>query len=337
LSVPFISTRAIGKLPDYLALALSQAEISKVFEAADLPEMLAATPDRYIPQKTFLCLLDAAARAVGDPEFGLDLAERFTLADYGEWGRYLRGAATLKKALPRCARSLKFHATHDRSWIVPSGDEVMFKNYKVVGRVVGYRHFAVRTAFVMTSIIRAYTGANWHPLRVEFDFPRPRSSTRYEDLFRCPVIFGRPSIAVAFERNALTNNRLLFTGHKTVTYSDLCRAAGPPAPTNLISKVKEAIRLRLMDAEVNIDGVARHLEIGPRTLQRRLNDENTAFRALVSQVRARRALELLRETETPIVDIAVELGYSSSACFSRAFSRAVGLPPSKIRSCVAEM
>jgi AraC-like DNA-binding protein len=168
-------------------------------------------------------------------------------------------------------------------------------------------------------------------LRVEFDFPRPRSQTRYEDLFRCPVIFGMPSIAVAFERDALKNNRGPFTGQKTVTYSDLRRTASPPAPTNLISKVTEVIRLKLMDAVVSIDSVARHLELGPRTLQRRLNDEGTAYRALVSQVRAELALELLRETETPVIDIAVELGYSSSACFSRAFSKTVGLPPNEIR------
>lgn len=331
MSVPFISTRVIKDLPENLASVLSQAEISKVFEAADLPEILATDPGHYIPQKSFLCLLEAAACAVGDSEFGFFLAERFKLADYGEWGRYIIGATTLEKALPRHARALKFHATHDRTWVVPSGDEVTLKSYKAVRGAVGYRHSAVRSAYVMTSIIRAYTGANWHPLRVEFDFPGPRSSTRYEELFRCPVIFGRPSIAVAIERNAMTNNRALVAGQKIVTYSDLCRTAGPPAPTSLISKVTEAIRLRIMDAAVNIDVVARNLELGPRTLQRRLNAEGTAYRALVSQVRAEHAFEMLHETDTPMIDIAVELGYSSFAHFSRAFSKTTGLPPSEAR------
>ncbi len=210
-------------------------------------------------------------------------------------------------------------------------DKVTLKNYKAVRRVVGYRHIAARHAAVMTSIVRAYTGTNWHPLQVEFDFPRPRSSARYENLFRCPVVFDRPCIAIIIERDAMTNSPVQAAGPQIVTYSDLRRIAERPAPRDLVSKVRESIRLRLLDAAVDIDTISEYLAIGPRTLQRRLNDEGIAFRALVSQVRAERALEMLRETKSPMIDIAVELGYSSSAHFSRAFSKTTGVLPNEIR------
>ncbi len=127
MTVPFISARTIEKLPENLALVLSQAEISKAFDTADLPEILATNPGHYIPQKNVLCLVDAVAHAVGDRDLGLFLAERFNIADYGEWGRYILGAATLGKALPQYARALKFHATHDRTWVVPTAVRFKFK------------------------------------------------------------------------------------------------------------------------------------------------------------------------------------------------------------------
>lgn len=312
-------------------MASNNNVVSDVFESADLPEGIATTLDRYMPQKNFILFIDAAARAVGDRNFGLFLAPHLTVADYGDWGRYLVGATTLEQALFRSVNAMKFHASHDRLHIVPSGDEVAFIIDVPVRGVVGYQHFAVCAASVMVSLVRAYTGANWDPLRVEFDFPRPPSLTPHEDLFCCKVLFDRPRIAVIIERNALSYSPVSACGKKTVTYSDLRRIAERPAPTDLVSMVKETIRLKLMDGAVDINRIGAFLALGPRTLQRRLNDEGAAFRPLVSQVRAERALELLRETEIPMIDIAVELGYSSSSHFSRAFRKTVGLLPSDIR------
>jgi len=158
----------------------------------------------------------------------------------------------------------------------------------------------------------------------------------YEDLFRCPVVFDRPSIAIYIERDALNYSPVRAAGRRIVTYSDLGRLPQRPAPRNLISMVTEVVRLRLLDGGKDIDGTARHLELGPRTLQRRLNDEGTTFQALVSQVLAERAIEILRETEAPMIDIAVELGYSSSSHFARAFHKTVGLLPSDIRRGVVD-
>ena len=231
----------------------------------------------------------------------------------------------------RNSKAMKLRTSHGRISTAPCGDDVAFMSDLSVSNVVGYRHTAVWSALLLISVVRAYTGANWHPLRVDLDISRPPSSTPYEDVFRCPVIFDRPRIAVIIERHALNNGPVLAAGRKTVTYSDLRRIAERPAPTDLVSIVREIIRLRLLDGDIDIDGIARHLELGPRTLQRRLNDEGTAFRALVSQVRAERALEMLRETEAPMIDIAIELGYSSSSHFTRAFRKAVGRLPSDIR------
>jgi hypothetical protein len=64
MPTPFISSRAIGAIPDVIALASNHTVVSRVFETVNLPEAVARTPDSYIPQKNLIHFLDEAAYAV---------------------------------------------------------------------------------------------------------------------------------------------------------------------------------------------------------------------------------------------------------------------------------
>ncbi|HNA51256.1 MAG TPA: helix-turn-helix transcriptional regulator, partial [Mycobacterium sp.] len=74
--------------------------------------------------------------------------------------------------------------------------------------------------------------------------------------------------------------------------------------------------------------VAGELCVTERTLHRRLTKEGTSFRALLDEVRATLAAELLDSGFT-VEETAGRLGYSETAAFSRAYSRWNGHPPSR--------
>ena len=76
------------------------------------------------------------------------------------------------------------------------------------------------------------------------------------------------------------------------------------------------------------------LNISPRTLDRRLQDEGASFRELSRQIRFQRACDLLQAGQLSMLEIALELGYRDSANFTRAFRREAGCSPSRWRSCV---
>lgn len=115
-----------------------------------------------------------------------------------------------------------------------------------------------------------------------------------------------------------------------ITPSDLRRGV-EPVPTDAVGIVPEMIRLRLLDVDADIDVVAAEINLGPGALQRRLSDDGIVFRALASQLRAERALELMRQSDAPVAAIAAELRDSSTSHFSRAFPKTVGENPSDIR------
>jgi AraC family transcriptional regulator len=54
--------------------------------------------------------------------------------------------------------------------------------------------------------------------------------------------------------------------------------------------------------------------------------------AYVLEVRLMRARRLLRETDRPLIDVALTVGFSSQACMNVAFMRREGITPGRIRA-----
>jgi AraC-like DNA-binding protein len=95
-------------------------------------------------------------------------------------------------------------------------------------------------------------------------------------------------------------------------------------------------RLRAV-LEAKLDGItieraARTLGISERSLQRKLADAGTTFKAELAGARVRVAQRLLRETDTPLTEIAFEVGSPSLQSFSALFRRHAGETPSTYRA-----
>lgn len=94
--------------------------------------------------------------------------------------------------------------------------------------------------------------------------------------------------------------------------------------------ISAAIRTRIIQNSAEIPAmatVARELCITERTLHRRLAAEGTSYRALLDEVRATLAAELLN-SGLSVEQTARRLGYSETAAFTRAHTRWNGFPPS---------
>jgi AraC-like DNA-binding protein len=76
---------------------------------------------------------------------------------------------------------------------------------------------------------------------------------------------------------------------------------------------------------------AEMVKVTPRTLRRRLAEENTSWQAVVSDLKFARAVARLRKDGCLVREVAEELGYSTPAHFTRFFRHRSGLPPSAYR------
>lgn len=80
-----------------------------------------------------------------------------------------------------------------------------------------------------------------------------------------------------------------------------------------------------------LEDVAFRLNVSPRTLRRRLQQEGTSFRKTLEAVRLELAQRYLTETARSIGSIADLLGYEDQNSFSHAFKVSVGMPPMQYR------
>jgi AraC family transcriptional regulator of adaptative response / methylphosphotriester-DNA alkyltransferase methyltransferase len=91
------------------------------------------------------------------------------------------------------------------------------------------------------------------------------------------------------------------------------------------------IERRFGDA-LTVDDVAAELFTSRRQLQRVFHEiGRTTFRAHLTQVRMRRALEQLHGAPVPVKAIAHDVGYRQPAQFAKAFRRHHGLAPREAR------
>ncbi|PVB63190.1 hypothetical protein DCO57_04865 [Labrenzia sp. 011] len=102
-----------------------------------------------------------------------------------------------------------------------------------------------------------------------------------------------------------------------------------------LTAVRSLIAELSLAGSISLVSVARHLEISPRTLQRRLSGASLDFRTLVEQSRFDMARLLLRETDLKVQAVAARLGYRTPGAFSRAFARWAGCTPRAYRNACA--
>jgi AraC-like DNA-binding protein len=86
-------------------------------------------------------------------------------------------------------------------------------------------------------------------------------------------------------------------------------------------------------ATATLPQAAKRAATSERNLRRKLSEElGTGFRALLSQARTMRAMELLADPSQRITDVALTLGYDSLSAFAHTFKAATGELPSTYRA-----
>ncbi len=285
----------------------------------------------YIPQQSVLGFVDAMARAVGDANLGLLLVPNMDVSAYGSFGRFITEADTLGRAIKRSIVALQYHSSFDSLTVKTTHEELRFGYKSALARSPGYESVACAAAGELLSLFKAYLPDHWRPLRVELDITTPsHSSSLFEDVFQCPVIFNAPEVAIVVERHRLMSVSRR-ASRSALTLEDVARDRPGGAPRTLLQIATSQIRAQLLAGDLSIEDTARSLDTSVRTLQRELRHAGTDFRSLTSEVRIQRATEMLRDGSVSITNISEDLGYSSPAGFSRAFRKATGFGPREFR------
>jgi AraC-like DNA-binding protein len=98
--------------------------------------------------------------------------------------------------------------------------------------------------------------------------------------------------------------------------------------------VQQIVTRLLPDGYPNVQSVAEMVRVSARTLQRRLAEEGLTFAGVLARARFDVAQRMLEDPARKVIDVALDLGYSDHAHFTRAFVRWTGLAPREFRRLV---
>ncbi|WP_170775070.1 helix-turn-helix transcriptional regulator [Ruegeria lacuscaerulensis] len=318
----------MGHLPDRLQSCAGPAAVERVFERANIP--IDVLNDRFvrIPLSAMVGVFAEAERVSGHPFFGLHVGLGMSGAEIGPWFEFAGQAPTLRQGIHRLARAMPLFQNGPRVWLVEMRSGGIMRYFVPRGDDVPICAHSDHNIPLMLGFVRRFLGPSWRPRWIEIDYPDRGQGDELRDLLQCQPLYGRSALSLPLTAIELDTPPLQHSmAEASMCWADVQAKMTAPG-SDFIIALEACILLDMFEGTPELDSVARRMSMSKRTLQRRLTLEGQSFRKLLSKVRHRRALSLLRDTDLGLTEIAHRLGYSDMANFTRAFKTWVGYAPS---------
>lgn len=316
---------ALGPITDFVEAR--GGSIGRVFRRVDLPLALLDNPDLPLPLNEQFKVLSEAGREIGAPFFGAALGRVVSMEKLSAFGSWVSSAPTLAGAIDRSARGLnRFLQTETVLRFEMSGARACWSiEFLDPGRDGRFQNELLGVSYLVDGV-RHFAGSGWSPALIRSTCVGAAQAAALEKVFGAPVHHDARVSAVEFDVALLAA-----TGGRRSRPDFTSEPPIPPA-LGLREEVAMLSSIALLEGYPKVDWVARKLSMSRRSLQRALGAEGCSFSAVLEGLIRDRALVLLRSGTLSVTDIALQLGYSDSAHFGRAFRRWTGMAPSRYRA-----
>ena len=285
-------------------------------------------PAARISLATEQALWESAAVECGDPDFGLHTAESLKPGAFDVLDYAVRSAPTFGIALERLLRYSRL--THEPAIFTMSSGSgtIRIEHCFRTGLVTPCRQEAEFTLASIVVIARQIVEGGLQPVRVEFMHAKPAETREHSRIFGVLPVFASRVNALEIDRRML--DQKLNTADTVLSRIIEAQAEAllnTVAAQSVTEELRAAFAKLLPQGRCTISAVAGLLHMSERTLQRKLEQENTTFAKVLDDLRHDLGLRYLREGKITLAEIAYLLGYSEPSPFHRAFKRWTGSTP----------
>src|ERR1035437_687326 len=171
------------------------------------------------------------------------------------------------------------------------------------------------------------------PLVVGFAFPLPQDLGPYLNAFQSELRFNQTTTFLLLKEEDLTmalpsHNPTMLAMHEQLIADRLLDLG----TQGIAEQVRRHLMARLKSGDPRREEIASLLCMTDRTLQRRLNAEQTCFKNLLEEVRVGLAQKYLADNRISLAQVSDLLGFVNQSNFFRACKRWFGMPPRLYRS-----
>ncbi|WP_431957819.1 AraC family transcriptional regulator ligand-binding domain-containing protein [Nocardia lijiangensis] len=309
---------------------LSNADPARLARIPAIDDAALAGELNRIPLRSLVDLWELLAQTSPEPGAGLAVAAAAPLGTLTTWDYLVTNGPTLADAL-RAAQPY-----HRLVTAAAEGFELDHPGELTVGYRTSADDPAV--AAIVNEYVLAYylrrareaTGRQVIPARLTFSRSAPATHDALTAAFGTDRIeFDAPADSITFTASdaaAPLPRADPLLADLLRSHADLVLATAKPVPGPL-EAFRLALDATLDQGEPSLAEVARRLAVSPRTLQRRLAEQDTGWRHEVDLARYERAKALLDQGLTTAT-VATRLGFADDRALRKAFHRWTGRPPS---------
>lgn len=322
----------------YVYKVLSQA--SPGVETRDLIRKLGLPVDGPIDPTQMVSsteYYDFFAALVDRDPYGLSLPLKIGASmrsdEYGAFGLAWKSAPTLRGSFTRAERYGHVLGSAETYSLEETTEGFLFNLEKAGDGCPGMLLSNEASMSAVYIISKEVSSSNFIPFAIYFKHA-PRGDTRvYESHFGCPVHFetGRDAVLVSKESIEIPNRlgdesiAKFFDRHLEQQLNSL------KGEIDLQQQVRRAVANVLSEGVPKLSRIASELNMGARTLQRRLSEQGYSFQNVVDMAQKDLAQRLLRETDYSLAEVAFLTGFAEQSGFTRAFKRWAGQTPRSYR------
>lgn len=313
--------------------AKSDADIASICRAGNISPQDLDNHEMKVSLESNIAIMEALLHTTGDKNMGLHLGEQATPPIIGQAGHLQYSASDVLSAFKKIIQFTRtFTALYDFSFEEDNYEiRLYFEPVQLWDDISPEtaRHGVDISFAAAVNFIKVLSGRSSYPLKVSYKYPAVSDVSEHERIFKCRPVFNRSRSCIAFEKSGL---QLPVLGHNPQLNSAM--------ETMLREKIKESqhgarFSVKVKEVMLNnyqsdfpqLESIALALNITTRTLQRKLQKEDTSYRELTDAVKFELASALLRRAELTVSEISYRLGYSDPATFGKAFKQWSGMSP----------
>ncbi|MFI1920398.1 AraC family transcriptional regulator ligand-binding domain-containing protein [Nocardia sp. NPDC020380] len=309
-----------------------------IVRESGLPQWAMVGDTARIPSHGYLRTWEVVEHGLGIADAAVRIAECYVVGELGLYDYLFSTAPTLGAGLAVCGPFIGAISTNFRFEPGPETmQEISFRVAMIDGEGRGRElamQFALAAIFTRTRLV---TAERVDPVRVTFRQSAPRNHASLVEVFGTDAIdFDAPQDGVTF-RAADLDLPLRTADARLAAILHRCAQelpALPPRATTCADRLAAVLASALEAGPVTLELVARTLAMSPRTLQRRLAEEDTTWRAQLDRARRLRHEKVCATRQLTQPEKASLLGYGDPRSARRLLKR--WRADEAMESCAAE-
>jgi AraC-like DNA-binding protein len=332
-----------GVLGQMELVGIPEDEVLATLRIAGLPARALSDPDFPISLDQELVVLSRMLERLRDSQrtcagFAAETFHRIGINHYGVLGLAMQHAPTVLDALRLMLAYPELSWGHSRVAARATDSEVILSFEMDTPTtdnvdVEALREYCVTVDLVSVErLMGDVLGRRIRPILITLPFAVPDPGFDPDAVLPCPVRLRAPAAEIHYPLSLIDAVPVLAAPRPFQRYEKITRAFSRLLADD-VDLADQVTRLLWAYAPApSREELAAMLDMGTRTLARRLRAEGTSYNALLRRVHRERATNYLRHSSMPVAEIADRMGYSDPAAFTRAFQSWTGESPSRWRA-----